>query len=492
VRKDYRFLCLDHTDKVPTISFLFVDQVGSTAQLQALGDEKAAPVRRSLFDIFQSALTAHGGTEVDNTGDGIMATFTSAVDAVECAAAIQRGVRRHNRNRPPAESLEVRAGIHTGEPVTDEAGRNFGLAVVVAARLCAAADGGQVLVSDLVRALCTSRDNLAFSPVGSLALKGVGQPVPAHAVLLEVGDQSGSLALPDAVVAPAHLSFVGRATERAAIESAWDAAQNGALRLVLVSGEPGVGKTRLVAEAALTAHAQGAIVLFGRCDDELGFPYQPFVEALRHVVRHTPASQLTARLGRYAGELARLLPELPNRSDLPTPVVSDPETERYRLFDAVTNWLVALAGEAPVLFVIDDLHWASKPTLMLFRHVVRSFELSHVCVLATYRQDEVARGHPLLELLADLRRETGVYRMTLQGLSERDVVTLLGNTGHHDVGAQDRDLAKIIHAETDGNAFFVAEVLRNLVESGEMLRHDDGWTFDRPMGELSIPESVRE
>lgn len=91
---------MDHTDNVPTISFLFVDQVGSTAQLQTLGDEKAAPVRRSLFDILQSALTAHGGTQVDNTGDGIMATFTSAVDSVECAAAIQRAVRRHKPESP--------------------------------------------------------------------------------------------------------------------------------------------------------------------------------------------------------------------------------------------------------------------------------------------------------------------------------------------------------------------------------------------------------
>jgi adenylate cyclase len=162
---------------VPTVSFLFVDQVGSTAQLQALGDEGAAPVRRALFDIIQSALVAHGGTLVDNTGDGVLATFDGAVAAVDCAAGIQRGAARHNRRSAGAESIEVRAGVHVGEPVTDETGRHFGMAVVVAARLCAAAEGGQVLVSDLVRALCASRGHLAFSPVGSLELKGApGRP----------------------------------------------------------------------------------------------------------------------------------------------------------------------------------------------------------------------------------------------------------------------------------------------------------------------------
>src|SRR5829696_7687152 len=454
---------------VPTVSFLFVDQVGSTAQLRALGDERAAPVRRALFDIVQSGLAAHGGTLVDNTGDGVMATFNSAVDAVDCAAAIQQGVLRHNRRSADAETIEVRAGVHVGEPITDEVGRYFGMAVVVAARLCAAAEGGQVLVSDLVRALCASRDHLVFSPVGPLELKGVGQSVPAQALVLGAGKQSALLPLPDPLAPQGPQSFVGRAAEQAAIEAAWNAVETGDRRLVLVAGEPGVGKTRLVAEAALEAHAQGAIVLFGRCDDELGFPYQPFVEALRHVVGHTPPSKLAARLGRYGGELGRLLPELAGRPELPAPIVSDPETERYRLFDAVNNWLVALTAEAPVLFAVDDLQCASKPTLLLLRYLVRSSDLSRLCVLATYRQDELGRGHPLSELLGDLRRETGIDRVSLRGLTAEDVAELLGGAGEHDLDVRGRDLAQLIHAETAGNAFFVAEVLRHLTESGKVL-----------------------
>ena len=233
-------------------------------------------------------------------------------------------------------------------------------------------------------------------------------------------------------------------------------------------------------------------MLFGRCDDELGYPYQPFIESLRHVVRHTPAPQLAARLGRYAGELGRLLPELASRTDLPAPIVSDPETERYRLFDGVTNWLAALAAEAPVLFVVDDLQWASKPTLLLLRYLVRSFELSNVCVVATYRRDELGRGQPLPELLVELRRESGVDRLILEGLAETDIAELISSAGKHDIDAEDRDLARLIYSETNGNAFFVAEVLRHLVESGEVLTHHDRWSFDRPVVELTIPDSVRE
>ena len=315
--------------------------------------------------------------------------------------------------------------------------------------------------------------------------------MPAYVVVVGSGERSASIPAPDALMMYESF-FVGRVAERAAIDAAWSAAEVGDRRLVLVSGDAGVGKTRLVAEAAVAAHGRGAIVLFGRCDEELGIPYQPFVEGLRHVVRYTPARQLARRLGRYGGELGRLLPELEGREDLPARIASDAETERFRLFDAVSSWLVALAAEAPVLFVIDDLQWATKPTLLLLRYLAQCAEVSHVCVVATYRQTDLGGEHPLSELLADLRREAGIARLPLSGLTEQDIAELLANTAQQDPGLDGDHLARVIHAETDGNAFFAAEVLRDLVESGKVLGHNDRGVLDRLLGELSIPESVRE
>src|SRR5438067_9611653 len=210
--------------------------------------------------------------------------------------------------------------------------------------------------------------------------------------------------------------FVGRERELGQLEQLWKDAEAGERRLALLAGEPGVGKTRLAAELAGQVHTGGATVLAGRCDEDLGVPYQPFVEALRHFVEHTPPPHLGPGLGRHAGELARIHPDLAGRvPGLAPPLRSDPETERYRLFDAVAAWLAAVSGDHPVLLVLDDLQWATKPTLLLLRHVMRSPQPLHLLILGAYRDTELSHGHPLVEVLADFRRQVGVERLSLSG-----------------------------------------------------------------------------
>jgi len=156
--------------------------------------------------------------------------------------------------------------------------------------------------------------------------------------------------------------FVGRDGALDRLGQLWKEATAEGLRVALLAGEPGVGKTRLAAEQARRVYDEGAMVLAGRCDEDLGVPYQPFVEALRHFVDH--AAGLSERLGRYGGELARLVPELGERvPGLPGPLRSDPETERYRLFEAVTDWLAVASVEEPLLLVVDDLQWCDEPSL---------------------------------------------------------------------------------------------------------------------------------
>ncbi|MGH9009898.1 MAG: ATP-binding protein, partial [Acidimicrobiia bacterium] len=253
---------------------------------------------------------------------------------------------------------------------------------------------------------------------------------------------------------------------------------------------PGVGKTRLAAELATRVHGEGATVLAGRCDEDLGVSYQPFVEALRHFVDH--ASGLPDRLGRYGGELARLLPDLSERAPgLPPPLRSDPDMERYRLFDAVAGWLAAASNDEPLLLVLDDLQWAARPTLMLLRHVLRAGR-GRVLVLGTYRDTDLTHDHPLVDVVADLRREGGVERLSLSGLDDAGVATIVEQAAGRTLDDAGLALARAVYEETEGNPFFVREVLRHLAETGAVERQEEGWTTRLPVDQLGIPQGVRE
>ncbi|MCA1842794.1 MAG: AAA family ATPase, partial [Actinobacteria bacterium] len=467
-----------------TAIVLFTDLVGSTELRARLGEDAADVLREQHDALVSGAIEANRGTVVKNLGDGIMATFAGASDAVGAAVATQQAIERRNSSNPTA--LGVRIGISAGD-VVFEKDDCFGTPVIEAARLCAAAQGGQILASEIVRWMARSGGS-TFTPMGSLELKGLAEPVPTVEVGWEPLAQS-SVPLPTFLTDIGRI-FVGRDGELDRLGQLWKEASAGQLRVALLAGEPGVGKTRMAAELARTVHEEGATVLAGRCDEDLGVPYQPFVEALRHFVDH--ASPLVERLGRYGGELARLVPELTERvSGLPDPLRSDPEMERYRLFDAVANWLTAASAGEPVLLVLDDLQWAAKPTLLLLRHVVRASG-GRVLVLGTYRDTELTHDHPLVELVADLRRQGGVERLSLSGLDDLGVAAFVEQAAGTTLDEAGHALARAVYEETEGNPFFVREVLRHLVETGEVERGEKGWSTRLPVEELGIPEGVRE
>ena len=370
-----------------TTIVLFTDIVGSTELRGRLGEEAAEELRRAHDRLLAEAVESNDGRIVKGLGDGIMATFAGASDAVAAAVAIQQAIDRLVRSGKAAVPLAVRVGVSAGDVAFDE-GDVHGTPVIEASRRCAGANGGEILVADVVRILAGSTGGHDYVPVGPLELKGLDHPVGATRVDWK------PVAL-STVPMPAFLTdigriFVGRDDEVDRIGQLWKEALSGERRVVLLGGEPGVGKTRLAAQVAAQVHDQGGVVLAGRCDEDLGVPYQPFVEALRHFVDHTSPAELKDRLGRYGGELVRLMPELAGRvADLPPALQSDPETERYRLFDAVGAWLAAASADQPVLLVVDDLHWAAKPTLLLLRHVLRFSEPLRVLIVGTYRDTEL-------------------------------------------------------------------------------------------------------
>ncbi len=360
--------------------------------------------------------------------------------------------------------------------------------MVVAQRLCARARGAQILASALVQGLVANRDGCSFRPLGGLALKGFTDPVAACEVVWEEAPET-VLPLPLPLERESS-AFVARTEELHRLDAAWEDARAGRRQLVLVAGEPGIGKTRLTAEFAKRTHAGGgAAVLFGRCDEGMGVPYQPFVEALGLYLRQAT----TPTLGRLAGELVRLVPEIPQRvADLPPPIRSDPETERYRLFDAVAAWLSAVSAECPVVLVLDDLHWASRPTLSLLGHLFRSGEPLRLLIVATHRDTDSDVTADLTDALADLMRQPGIDRIRLDGLDEAGVAAYLEARAHHELDDAGRALAATVHAGTAGNPFFVSQVMRHLAETEAIVRREGRWTPETPVTALGVPEGVRD
>ncbi len=339
-----------------------------------------------------------------------------------------------------------------------------------------------------------ARDSHRFRSLGPLELKGLSEPVRAFELQWEPLPLTG-IALPGRLCEVPPTGYVGRVAERARLSELWGEACEGSPRLALICGEAGVGKTRLSTHMALESHGQGATVLYGRCDEDLGVPYQPWVQALRHYAQNGSQAVLRAHVERYGGELTRLVPDLGDRvSDLPSPRESDPETEQYLLYAAVAGLLEEAGAQEPLLLILDDLHWADGPTLSLLRHVVTAGASAPVLVVVgAYRDSELSREHPLTALLADLHREQGVQRIKLTGLEADDVVALMESVAEQEMNEEGRALAMEITRETAGNPFFAGEMLRHLAESGVTVQQDGGrWRLVGNVADLGLPQSVRE
>jgi DNA-binding SARP family transcriptional activator len=264
------------------------------------------------------------------------------------------------------------------------------------------------------------------------------------------GRSRGEVRLPPALGMRRGPPFVGRGTQLERLRTAWSSVPEGAPELWLIAGEPGIGKTRLAAELAAAVHHDGVEVLYGRAYPEPLAPYQPFVEALGG--------------SRFAD------------------LVAAADNDRYVLFDAVATELAPPPG---ALLVIDDLHWADRPTLLLLQHVLRSSQPSRLLVVGTFRHTEVDPRHPLAEALAEMRREHPFERIMLDGLRPDELGDLIvGVTG----SAGDERFVSAIHNETEGNPFFAEEVLRHLAESGTLEQR----MATGSLGAMGVPEGVKD
>ncbi|MDX6682960.1 MAG: hypothetical protein QOG94_2999 [Solirubrobacteraceae bacterium] len=332
-------------------------------------------------------------------------------------------------------------------------------------------------LKDLQRAILEQAPSLDLettaTAVGTSMQPAAGRPFPVPSVLA-VADSD---------------TFVGRAADLAALSSVYGELTGGAPRLVLVCGEPGIGKTRLAAQFVQRACADGAIALYGRCDEEGLLSQQPFVEALRQYIGACPRHELAGQLQLVSGELRRIVPELAERiPDLPQPLAGDPEGARSRLFEAVCSLLCRAAQRRPVVLVLDDLHWADPSTLLLLKYLARYPHEARLMVLGTYRETELHVDHPLSATLAELGRELHLQSHALAPLEAAAVSQLVGIHAGDDASPE---LRRIVYERTDGNAFFVVEVLRHLAESGA-IGSERAQEEGARLGRLAVPEGVKD
>lgn len=275
--------------------------------------------------------------------------------------------------------------------------------------------------------------------------------------------------------------FVGREWELGELLAGLEEAIGGSGRLYLVSGEQGIGKSRLADELATEARRRGAHVLWGRCWEAGGAPpYWPWIQAIRAYLGQAERGRLRSQLGQGGSHLAHMLPELRELfPDLPEPPSADPETARFRLFDATVAFLRNASRRHPIVMVLDDLQAADVPSLLLLRFLANELGRSRILLVGAFRDVASAPDDPLIDALVELERQPVTHRLELKGLSGDDVARFIEST----IGVQPgRAMVTAVHAKTDGNPLFLTEVTR-LLASEDPLADE--------VSKLALPDSVR-
>jgi DNA-binding winged helix-turn-helix (wHTH) protein len=336
-------------------------------------------------------------------------------------------------------------------------------------------------VSDSVLPRCVAAVRKAIGHGAIQTVHGRGYRFVAP---LSAGPPAVPTAGPGERTPPAGI-FVGREGVMGELRAALDDALAGRGRVALLVGEPGIGKTRTAEELAAEARARGAVVLTGRCHEGEGAPaFWPWVQILRAHVVGRESRRLAADLGSGAADVAQLVPEVQAAvPGVPPLVASAAEQARFRLFESVTGYLERVSRREPLVLVLDDLHWADKPSLLLLQFLAREMRVMRLLVVGTYRDVELGRQHPLAAVLGELAREAPYRRIALRGLTADEVRRFIEAAA----GAPPEPaLAAAVYDMTEGNPFFIGEVVRLLAAEGAPAAGSDVTLAGR------LPEGVRE
>jgi len=306
-------------------------------------------------------------------------------------------------------------------------------------------------------------------------------------------DRARSSSARGAVATPAQPAertpFVGRDAEAGELRRLLDRMLTGQGGMVLIGGEPGVGKTRLARELLAAARERGCICLTGHCYEMEGAPpFMPFVEIVEQTVHMVPQAARAA-MGEYAAEIAAMVPSL-RRSYSDIPPLPDVPTEQQRrlIFGAFLEYIRRGNQKSPGVFLLDDLHWADEPTLQLLLHTAPHIAQMRLLVVGTYRDVELDVKRPFAKTLESLLRQRFATRIALRRLDESGVLHLLSAMSGSPAPS---GLVKAVFRETEGNPFFIEEVYQHLSEEGKLFDASGAWKTDLRVDTIEVPEGVR-
>jgi class 3 adenylate cyclase len=433
------------------VTLLTTDAVSSTEQQLRLGDHRGDELRRERDDLVAREIERSRGVVIKSTGDGTFAAFASPSEALSCAVAVQRSVAR--RNLAATERVEIRVGLATGEVVA-EGGDVFGRAAIESTRITAQAGAGEILCCGLTRQLAAPRSTCPIESAGEAVLKGFATPVPVFRVgWAEVFEPVVPL---PAAIAGRRQPFVGRSSVLAAASELWmKTTSTQRPHVLILGGEPGVGKTCALSRLADNVFRTGATVLYGRCTENDIDSLRPIREALAQYVaaRH---DSLADELGSGRNELVRLAPELEEVAGVPDAQASDHRAATAALFDAVAQWLGAASRVRPILFLIDDAEWLDAQTAKLLRRLAEESDVGPLLIAIAHRDREPLATGELVKLVTLLRSTaSSAETMRLTGLSSEESAELVGL-----VQPSHSDRSKRLHVDSGGNPLYLLELLR--------------------------------
>ena len=452
---------------------MFTDIFGYS-DLTQRDEEEALRLLNEHRAIVRPILAEHGGREVKTMGDAFMVEFAAPLAAVRCALAVQRKLADRNRD-PEVREVSVRIGLHSGEVLRQD-GDLFGETVNVASRIEPLAPPGGVCFTAPVYEAVRSSLDVAVVPVGPATLKNIQLPVAVYCIDPRPG---------------AHLQlrggpWVDREAELGRLESAHAAAVAGRGQVVLISGDPGVGKSRLAEQLARLAARQGTRVLQARGEDETASsPYAVWVDLLGSLIEATSVEAVRSSAGASATELGRLVPALARPTEARREGGdADGEGADRRLFSGVAGIFREAAREAPLAVIVDDLQWADPGSVNLWARLAGELAGAPILFVATYRTTPRGTAPALERAVAKVREASTTITLPLGNLSldgvRQLVVALLKTKATSD------ELVQQVFERTGGNPYFVEEVVRALPES------EPSRAAGRlASGALPVPDSVR-